>query len=217
MMGECDWKFLPFAAAVPKGVHVNSAPTVEKLDPSVAYIRQLYGSVLDWYKSADAKAQVILTLDGVFLSFVANTLFGKADVYKLPWYSFALLGLMSITLAISLFHAISCIWSRIYTPEELKHFLAEAGVDCARYQTYTPSVCWFFQLIASLDKAEFEKRMRSLEPEFEVDAMASQIFLLSGNVAKKHRHINYSFSFAAITLLLFLASAMSFVSFLHSD
>ena len=39
------------------------------------YTQRVYDSVLDWYKNADAKAQIIFTLDGAFLTFLVDVLF----------------------------------------------------------------------------------------------------------------------------------------------
>ncbi len=182
----------------------------DSVTPSLENTRRLYESVLDWYKNADAKAQVVLSLAGIFLTFVGTTLLkDAANVVRLPWYSFALLALMCLALTLSLFHAILCIWSRTYNPVELTDFLNKAGVDPSRHETYAPSVCWFFQTVSSLNKAQFEKKMQALERTFEVDAMSSQIYELSVRVTKKHHHVNYGFSFAAITFLLFLASGVS--------
>jgi hypothetical protein len=35
-------------------------------DNAVDYARRLHDRILNWYKNADSKAQVLLTLDGVF-------------------------------------------------------------------------------------------------------------------------------------------------------
>jgi hypothetical protein len=184
----------------------------DNLTPGLEYTRLLFKNILDWYKNADTKAQIILSLDGVFLTVVVNSLFKEtASISRLSWYSLALLGLMCIALTFSLYHAISCLWSRIYRQSVLDAYLRRAGVDKSDYNTYAPSVCFFFECISALDKAEFERRMRTVTPAFEVDALASQIYLLSANVSKKHRHVNYGFAFAVVTLLLFLMSGVSAV------
>lgn len=187
-------------------------PGTDALTTNLEYVRQLYASVLDWYKNADSKAQVILTLDGIFLTLIANTLFQNSKVVsEIPWHTAFFLGLMAMSLSASIYHAIACIWSRIYSTADLKEIIRKAGVDIADYETYAASVCWFFQMISELDKVEFEKRMSALGPTFEVEALSSQIFLLSGNVRKKHHNVNYGFIFAGITLALFVISAISFV------
>jgi len=47
--------------------------------PSLDYSRFLYEDVKDWYKNADMKAQILLTLMGAFVTFLASSIFVKAD------------------------------------------------------------------------------------------------------------------------------------------
>lgn len=57
----------------------------------------------------------------------------------------------------------------------------------------------------------FQKCMRNLEPGFEVDVLASQIYLLSANVSKKHAHVNNGFAFTGLTFLLFMISGLNYL------
>lgn len=181
------------------------------LTANLEYVRRLYKEVLEWYRNADSKAQVIITLDGIFVTVVTPALFQTPDLraIHLRWYTLILLGLTAITLSLSLYHAVSCMRSRIYNHQELTGLLNELGVDRCDYHTYKPGATWFFQLISALDKTQFEKRMREMEPGFEIDVMASQIYVLSANVSKKHSHVNRGFSYAALTFLLFVLSGLS--------
>ncbi len=76
---------------------------------------------------------------------------------------------------------------------------------------YPPGVMWFFQHIAVLNAPMFRKTLRSVNGTFEVEAVASQIRILSNNVRKKHIGVNLGFMLAVITLLLFAAAAASYV------
>jgi hypothetical protein len=184
----------------------------EQSGANVEYVRRLYADVLEWYKNADSKAQVVLTLDGLFLAFIAATLFEHADVVNgLRWHTALFLSLMVVSLATSVGYAVACIWSRIYSHKELEEFLCKEKVDISNHQTYTPAVSWFFQIIGALDEGEFKKRMGAVNPVFEVESLSSQIIKLSRNVRTKHRYVNYGFIFAGITLTLFAMSAASFV------
>ena len=186
--------------------------TLNSPSNNLEYVRRLYANVLDWYKNADLKANIILTIDGAFLTFVSTALFYQAgDIGRIPLYTLVLLGLMALTLFISLSCAIACIWSRIYRNREIDRMFKKREVDSKDYTTYIPSVSWFFQFISVLNKAEFEKKMRNLEPTFEIDAMASQIYYLSKNVREKHKYVNFGFVFTVITMVFFLASAATFL------
>ena len=47
--------------------------------PSLDYSRFLYEDVKEWYKNADMKAQILLTLMGAFVTFLTSSIFVKAD------------------------------------------------------------------------------------------------------------------------------------------
>lgn len=183
---------------------------------AVEYARRLYDDVLGWYHSADAKAQVVLGLDGAFLAFVAAAAFQKPiDLTGLtakfsPW-TWGLLDLMAATLALSITSAIYCLWSRVY-------FRPAAAVDRIRAKSdgentteYPPGVMWFFQFISVLDRAVFRKTLVGVNASFEIEALASQIIALADNVRKKHLAANLGFAFAVVTLFLFAAAAASYV------
>lgn len=185
---------------------------VQETDTCPEFVRGVYQNVVHWYNSAESKAQLILTLDGVFLAFVASGLVQSTELIRNPhWLTASLLGLMVLCLGISISFGIACVWSRIYSPEHLRDLIQKEGVDISDYKTYKPTVCWFFQMINELKKDEFSKRMKEISPVFEIEALASQVFILSGNVRKKHRYVNYSFVFAGATLLFFALSAASIV------
>ena len=61
----------------------EGAPPGGALEPAIAYSRRLYDDVLGWYRSADAKAQVVIRLDGAFLAFIMLLFAGAATSYGL--------------------------------------------------------------------------------------------------------------------------------------
>src|SRR5258708_5162240 len=56
--------------------------TAEELPACLAYARSLFANLIEWYKSADAKAQVILSLDGALLAFLTASVFTKRQEFK---------------------------------------------------------------------------------------------------------------------------------------
>jgi len=181
------------------------------------YSRRLYDDVLAWYHNADAKAQVVLGLDTAFLAFVTTGAFQKPeDVVKLttrvPLPTWLLLGLMAITLAVSIGAAIYCLWSRIYSSPSavIESIRAKGGARTAG--TYPPGVMWFFQFLAALDPGMFLRTLASVDSAFEVDALASQITILASNVRRKHFAVNVGFVSAIATVVLFAGSALFYVA-----
>src|SRR5258706_3848944 len=98
------------------------------------YSRRLFENILDWYKSADAKAQIILTLDGVFLSFLTGTLFSKrAEIYQVLHFfkpiTWVFLRLMCLFISASIVSAIWCLWSRLRLPGTIQKAFRDAALD----------------------------------------------------------------------------------------
>jgi hypothetical protein len=52
------------------------------VDESLEYSRRLYDNIVDWYKSAELKAQVVLSLAGVFTSFLIASIFANIRMRK---------------------------------------------------------------------------------------------------------------------------------------
>jgi hypothetical protein len=180
----------------------------------LAYSRSLFDNLVEWYKSADAKAQVILSLDGAFLAFLTISIFTKrqdfldviAGFRAETWWA---LMLMCAALLGSIGCAIACLWSRLYWPKERDEFLnapnADADVD------HIAKIIWFFQFIAKQDLATFRSRLNKVEGGLELRVLSFQILELSKRVLWKHKLVNIGFLLTASSLLLFLAGGISYI------
>jgi len=184
---------------------------------SVEYTRRVWDNVYDWYKSADAKAQVVLAIDGAFVAFLADTIFSKpldqlrptvAQFSPLTW---TLLALMVLSLLLSLGSAIFCLWSRMYSRKYMRLLLNEAEQRHQYPNNYPPEVMWFFQFIEILDQKRFMSTLESVGHEFEVEALGVDIHMLSKSARRKHAAANFGFVFSALTLNLLFASALSYL------
>src|SRR4051812_9109866 len=87
-------------------------------EAGLEYARRLYDRIIAWYESAERKAQLILTLDGVFLSFLtASVLTKPGDLHlivdRFGAETWALFGLMCVALFLSIASAVGCLVSRI--------------------------------------------------------------------------------------------------------
>lgn len=183
---------------------------------AVGYARRLYDSTRDWYASADSKAQVVLAIDGTFLTFLTTAIFAKRpdlnaliDVFSI--WTWCLLSLMVLSVVTSVVSAIYCLWSRTYSQAELRKI-----VDLAQHDEgnsgYAPRLMWFFQFVAELESKRFCEALTKVNDIYEIEVMAYQIQTLAGNVRKKHRAVNLGFVSAAGTLILFLASGLSYLA-----
>ena len=186
----------------------------------IEYSRHLYQNVLDWYDNADSKAQVVLAIDGGLVAFISSTTFSKPDDIKLiinaaTPVTFWLLAAMVISLMVSMGAAIYCLWARIYSAKKLKKIIdkaiSKAQVSEFGNAPYPPSISCFFQFIERLDKDKFRETLNSINPNFEIKALANQIHILSKNVRKKHFAVNIGFVFSLTALVLFFLSSISYV------
>ncbi len=168
------------------------------------YSRRLYAETLDWYRNADTKAQVLLTVDGAFLAFVTTAVF-KAPSALLPvvtrfgsetWLT---LGLMTASLAGSIVSAQLSLWSR--------------GVIGRPRSSPEPSAgtIAFFEDIRRLNAESLRRVLHNVDEALEIDALAAGLHVLSSNVAKKHRWVNIGFVLAGATLFWFLAASVSYI------
>ncbi len=184
---------------------------------AVEYARRVYGNVLDWYRNADAKAQVILTLDGAFLTLLSTSVFAKHDevLWAVKHFSpetWVALALMCVSLTGSIISALMCLRSRTYSRNELRTLLGEAGVEGDNSETYTPQVMFFFQMLSQLHPMQLAQRLQSVGKNFEIEALANQLVPLSNNVSRKHIWVNRGFLLAGTTLILFLIAVVAYVA-----
>ena len=181
------------------------------------YSRRLYESVIDWYKNADSKAQIILTLDGAFLTFITSSIFKSPDelskiTQRFTFYTWLFLALMCLCLVGSIIIALMCLWSRVFISAKRDEALLLEKEKIRGSERYSPSLMLFFKTISWLDHDKFQAQLIGIDKEFEIRALASQSYLLSKRVYAKHLLINAGFILAAASLIFFLAGGISYVA-----
>jgi hypothetical protein len=169
--------------------------------PALEYARRLYENVLQWYESAERKAQIVLTVDGVFLglltaSFTSNVNDQRGVVDAFGALTWIALSIALTMLLLSLLSAVWCLRSRhVYAPG------SESPAE----------TMWFFEMIAAKQQAEFMTQARAVDALMETDALSSQIWRLSNIVGAKHRWANVAFASTALSLFAFALAAASYV------
>ena len=189
---------------------------MNEISPALEYSRRVFNSVLEWYKNADSKAQIILTIDGIFLAFITNSIFIEQDkllkiLSKFGGETWLLLALMCLTLAGSILSSILCLWSRVYREDELDEILKNSGVDIKRSETYKPQFMFFFQFISRLQAEQMADKLSAVDEKYEIEALAHETRILSENVMKKHKWVNRGFGLAGLSLLFFLSVGVSYI------
>lgn len=172
------------------------------VDPgeNLAFLRAVHEEVLAWYRSAESKGQILLSIDGVIVTVLAGLVFGdptgagaRAEVFTGP--TWALLGTAGFALLGSLLSAVMCLRSRLRgTPEQ-------AGAGWV----------WWFGGLARMDPARAGDMLLAADRRFECEALASQLPVLSRNVLAKHRWVNRGWGLTALALASLVGSAASYL------
>ena len=196
-------------------LHQESNPD---LSPTLDYSRFALTNVIDWYRNADSKAQIILSLDGALVAFLTSSVFKKpADVTSITQsftsHTWFLLIAMCLCLVGSIICALMCLWSRIFLGIRRGSILShERDKIKEGAKQYSPNVMLFFKTICWLDHDKFQEQIGATDRAFHIKAFASQAYLLSKRVYIKHVLVNAGFILAGASLIFFLASGVSYLA-----
>jgi hypothetical protein len=178
------------------------------------YVNAVYAHVEHWYENADQKAQIVLALDGVFLSFIASQAFTRAADLQgmqacLGPGATLLLALMALSLAASILSAIACLHPRLRAARGKTE--AMLSDEKGRHDTAAPipaPLSWFFGHLAELDQERVARQLQCADDAFAAEALAHEAAKFSRNVVQKHRWVDRAFLFAGASLIfLLLATA----------
>lgn len=172
----------------------------------------MYDRIIDWYKVAEAKAQLILTVNGIFASVafgVATSSASGVRALRAGPETWILLGTAAFALCAAIVCAVSCLLSRHQFNRSID--FAQMGVDPDDPSTFGPEVLWYFGHIARLPWAGVVAQLQSVDESFERKALTYNVHGLAVVVLRKHRIINGGWVFTAIGLVALVIAAVSFV------
>jgi len=180
------------------------------------FARSLYERTIDWYKNADSKAQIILTLNGAFVAFLTSNIFKNPDeiskiTNKFGGLTWILLALMTLCLVGSIVSALVCLWSRVSFSTERDRIILDEIKDLNEKDEYSPHLMIFFKTIAMLDAEKFQNQLSKIDESFEIKALGSQCYLLSKRVSEKHLWANRGFALVGSALIFFLLASVSYL------
>jgi hypothetical protein len=192
-------------------------PSPPSAETAVAYLRELEESLRYWYSAAETKAQVVLTLNGVFLAFLTGSILTNRDkvtptVAVFGPETWVFLAGMAAGLAGSIFCAVACLMARGVWPRKVRKDLRDYGVDPDRSDTYKPEVTVFFAHLAQLQPTRFAEQMRAIDLPYVAKALASDHIGWSVYIWRKHRLVNGAFILTGITLGFFLCVGASYLT-----
>jgi hypothetical protein len=184
---------------------------------ALEYSRSVFEHLMDWYKVADAKGRLLLTLNGIYITVLSsvalasphNLINHKATLTPATW---ALLAGAAAATAISILSAIGCLYSRLSNANLDKHLDRFAEPDPAAASPYRPVATFWFGTIARLDPKIGVPMLQSADEAFELAALTEEVFLLAPNVLAKHRWVNKGWAAAGTSLLLLLAATVTAIA-----
>jgi hypothetical protein len=183
---------------------------------ALRYSRDVYRSLIDWYKVADAKGQLLLTLNGIYLTVLSGiVIVSPQDLASreadMPLAAWLFLSGAALATSMSILSAIGCLHSRLSDANlnRIRDRFIEA--DSPEHRRYLPAVTFWFGTIALLDRDVGLEMLRSADDAFELAALTEEILLLAPNVLAKHRWVNRGWIAAGVSLLFLLFATASIV------
>lgn len=180
------------------------------------YINAVYTHVEHWYENADRKAQIVLFMDGAFLSFITSQAFSKAAELKEITVCFGLettllLILMALSLAASILCAIICLYPRLHVEQsKTESMLKDERGKRDPVEPIPARLSWFFGYLAQLDPERVASHLQNVKDPFAAEALAHETAKFSRNVLQKHSWVNRAFLFASSSLIFLLLAAASY-------
>ncbi len=177
----------------------------DDLPADLAYARRLWEQAVTWYRNADTKAQIILTLTGTLIGFVSALVFGTdtddlvAAFSAITWISvtvFAVAAVLALVAAI-----------RVLVPQTVLKRVRDRQVPSGKLPALW---LWRFDLIAAQNEAHFEAGLADLDATRETAALAAHAHQLATSGIAKHRLVAFGFLFLAIAVLALGVGAASF-------
>jgi hypothetical protein len=185
-------------------------------DAAVDYLRELEASLRYWYSAAETKAQVVLTLNGVFLAFLTGSILTNRDnvaqtVSVFGPETWVFLAGMAAGVGGSVICAVACLMARGVRRKQAREKLTGYHVDRKQADTYKPEVTAFFAFLAELLPDQFAERMLTIDLQFVVRALAIDHIEWSKYIRSKHLFVNWAFVLTGVTLWFFMCVGVSYL------
>ncbi len=149
----------------------------EAVGAEVEYVRHVYASTREWYTVAETKAQLLLAVNGAFVTILFSVLFGKngdvrsgASRFGPETWIFLSVSVLALVSAIAC--AALCLWSLHGNAE--KEF-AHLGVDPGNPSSYRAEVLWYFGHLARLQPDAAVETLRRAGRQFEMQALSYNV------------------------------------------
>jgi hypothetical protein len=173
------------------------------------YVRRVYDRAIDWYKVAEAKAQLLLTVNGVLVTVVFGIISGRvaggrsARVPGIETWFFLFAAISSLIGAVAC--AAACMWSMHGKDKTF----ALLGVDRNDPASYRPEVLWYFGHLARLEIGPAAALISQADRKFEIVTLSYNVVHIAPIILRKHRLVNAGWALTAMAITSLIASGAS--------
>jgi Family of unknown function (DUF5706) len=197
----------------PHGPHGPPPPGVAPGPaPGDDFITALYHDRLEWFRDVQTRAQVLLTIDGIFTGFLTGTLLGKANDVRAVVDHFgpetwAFLLVMGLALGLSLLLTVAALNPRLSKRQ------VTAMMRKKRSQNpYPADVMWWFMLVSRLaDSDRYIDELVNAPADLKDRALAFEVYSLGKHLEFKFAKVRTAFRCTSIALIAFLATGGSYL------
>jgi hypothetical protein len=198
-----------------RGTVPAASPTklqVEAAQANVEYLRLMYATTRQWYTASETKAQLLLAVNGVFVTVLFGILFGRSTggrtgVGHLTLDTWVLIAVSAGALVGAIACASLCLWS---LHGRAQREFAQLGVDPGKPSSYRPEVLWYFGHLAQLQPDAVKAKLHSVDRSFEIETLSYHVVDLAHKVLRKHRWVNAGWAFTTVALIALVAAGISF-------
>ena len=154
------------------------------------YARRVYDRVIDWYKVAEAKGQLLLTANGAFAAILIGTVSGNLDGVRYVTRSFGIETWLVATAAFIAYcgatgFAAASLLSR--HQHNIDSDFRRLAINPSDPDTYRGEAVWYFGHIASLRFDAAVELLRKAGDRLELETLTYNVVGLSHVVLRKHR------------------------------
>ncbi len=179
---------------------------------NVEYARRMYDRAIDWYKVAETKAQLLLTVNGAFVTVAFGLLSGSIEELRISLDAAGAFTWLFLTLAVASLSGSIAVAAATLLSQHRRHIredFAQLAIDPQDRSTYRPESMWYFGHIAQLQWQGVQQVLRDADDDLEVKVLTYNIHGLAKAVLRKHRLINVGWLLTTTTLLSLIAAGVS--------
>lgn len=180
------------------------------------YARRVYDRAMDWYKVAETKAQLILTVNGVFVTIGFGIVSAKPDDANVPTQNLGLETWAFLAVAVSaLAGAIGAAATSLLSRHRhnIKADFKRLDIDIENEKKRSPypvESLWYFGHLGSLPFRRAVNSFDQIDEDDEFKILTFHVVGLSRVVLRKHRLINAGWLLTSVALLSLLAAITSY-------